>query len=184
MDKKRVLSKKSRLIPQERIESKIILLRGLKVMLDSDLADLYGIPTKRLNEQVKRNLKRFPSDFMLQMSKEELENWRSQFATSNKVKMGIRRLPYVFTREGVAMLSSVINSEQAIQVNIQIMRAFVKLQELMISHKDLARKIEDVERKFKEHDQNFIAIFQAIRGLLQKPKEPQEKKRPIGFNAK
>ena len=107
---------------------------------------------------------------------------RPLFATSNKAKMGIRRMPYVFTQEGVAMLSSVLNSNRAIQANIQIMRAFVKLRELMISHKELARKIENIAKKFKEHDQNFILIFKAIQELLKKPEESKKKKVPIGFS--
>jgi hypothetical protein len=172
------------LIPQENIENRIIQIRGRKVMLDSDLAELYGVPTSRLNEQVKRNMERFPDDFMYQLSQEEAEILRSHFAISNKGRGGRRFLPYVFTEQGVAMLSSVLNSKRAIQVNIQIMRAFTRLRELMISHKDLARKIDDLEHKFKEHDQNIIVIFQAIKELISKPSEDEKKKVGIGFHVR
>ena len=124
------------LIPQEIIERKIYLVRGRKVILDSELAKLYGVPTKRLKEQVKRNIKRFPEDFMLELTMEEFEILRSQFATSRWG--GERYLPYAFTEQGVAMLSSVLNSERAIEVNIAIMRAFVRLREIVLTHKDLA----------------------------------------------
>ncbi len=164
------------LVPQEVIESKILLLRGKKIMLDRDLAMLYKVPTRRLNEQVKRNKERFPEDFMFQLTKEEFENWRSQIAMSNSEKMGIRRNPYAFTEQGVAMLSSVLNSKVAIQVNIQIMRTFIRLKEIIMSHKDLQRKIEDMERKY---DQQFKVVFDAIKQLLIPPEKP---KRKIGFH--
>ena len=145
-------------------------------MLDRDLAMLYKVPTRRLNEQVKRNKERFPEDFMFQLTKEEFENWRSQIAMSNSEKMGIRRNPYAFTEQGVAMLSSVLNSKVAIQVNIQIMRTFTKIKEIIMSHKDLQRKIEDMERKY---DQQFKVVFDAIKQLLIPPEKP---KRKIGFH--
>src|SRR5271170_2100777 len=158
--KKQVVAKAVSFVPVEIIQNKIYLIRGRKVMLDRDLAELYGVETRRLNEQVKRSLKRFPLDFMFQLTKEETKKWMSQIAISNKEIMGIRKMPYVFTEQGVAMLSSVLNSDRAIEVNIQIMRIFTKLREMMISHKDLARKIAYLERrfqnKFKEHDQKFI----------------------------
>ncbi|RKY29750.1 MAG: ORF6N domain-containing protein [Candidatus Omnitrophota bacterium] len=171
-------SKKSTtvLVPQEVIESKILLVRGKKVMLDRDLARLYKVPTRRLNEQVKRNMERFPEDFMFQLTKEEFENWRSQIAMSNSERMGLRRRPYAFTEQGVAMLSSVLNSKIAIQVNIQIMRTFTRLKEIIMTHKDLARKIEDMERKY---DQQFKIVFEAIKQLLAPPEKP---KRRIGFH--
>ena len=166
------------------IESRIFLIRGKRVMLDSDLANLYGVETKRLNEQVNRNRKRFPADFMLQLTKsemaeisEKLSSLRSQIATSNRG--GRRYRPLVFTEQGVAMLSSVLNSERAIEVNIRIMRAFVKLRELMITHKDLAQKIEALERKYREHDENFKVVFEAIRKLM---KDDEKPKRGIGFH--
>lgn len=169
------------LIPQERIESRILLIRGMKVILDSDLAELYGVPTFRLNEQVRRNTDRFPEDFMFRMTNEEYECLRSQFAISKKGSGGRRYLPYAFTEQGVAMVSSVLNSPRAVQVNIQIMRTFVKLRELMISHKDLAQKIDDLEHKFKEHDKNFVIVFEAIRKLLAAPEKSNTR---IGFHAR
>jgi ORF6N domain len=172
---------KTELIPAERIERTILLIRGQKVMLDHDLAGLYEVPTKRLNEQVRRNIRRFPADFMFQLTKAEFENWRSQIATSNPAaKMGLRRKPYAFTEPGVAMLSSVLNSERAIEVNITIMRAFVRLRELLATHKDLARKLDDLERKWGEHDQKFALVFEAIRQLMLPPAEP-ERKEKFGF---
>ena len=164
------------LIPQEVIENKILLLRGKKVMLDRDLAILYKVPTRRLNEQVKRNIERFPKDFMFQLTKEEFGNWKSQIAMSNSVKMGIRRKPYAFTEQGVAMLSSVLNSKVAIQVNIQIMRTFTRLKEVIMSHKGIQRKIENMERKY---DQQFKVVFDAIKQLLISPEKSKGK---IGFH--
>lgn len=164
------------LVPQEVIESKILFIRGKKVMLDRDLAKLYKVATKRLNEQVKRNRDRFPEDFMFQLTPREFENWKSQFATSNSEKMGLRRKPYAFTEQGVAMLSSVLNSKMAIQVNIQIMRTFTKLKEILLTHKDLQKKIDDME---KEYDQQFKAVFEIIRELLTPPEKPKSK---IGFH--
>jgi hypothetical protein len=169
-------------IPVERIERAILLVRGQKVLLDRDLAELYGVATKVLNQAVRRNRKRFPEDFMFQLSKEELENWRSQFGTSNSAaKMGLRRRPYAFTEHGVAMLSSVLNSDRAIEVNIAIVRAFVRLRELLATHKELARKLADLERKLGEHDQKFQVVFEAIRQLMAPP-PPAEKRRQIGFS--
>ena len=162
-------------VQQEIIERKIYLIRGQKVMLDSDIAELYQAPTKRLTEQVKRNISRFPVDFMFQLTSEEAEILRSQIATSRLSHGGRRYLPYVFTEQGVAMLSSVLNSERAIQVNIAIMRAFVKLREMLATHKDLARKLEEMEKKY---DAQFKIVFDAIRQLMTPP-EPKKKK--IGF---
>jgi hypothetical protein len=142
-------------IPLELIERRIYLVRGQKVMFDFDLAELYQVATKRLNEAVKRNLTRFPEDFMFQLTSDELENWRSQFATSNPaLKMGLRRPPYVFTEHGVAMLSSVLNSDHAVQMNILIIRAFIQLRQLLATHKDLAVKMEKLERTQK--DQGYL----------------------------
>ena len=170
-------------LPVEIIQSKIYLIRGRKVMLDRDLGELYGVPTFRLNEQVKRNMKRFPMDFMYQLTKEEFNNLISHSAISSWG--GVRKLPYVFTEQGVAMLSSVLNSDRAIEVNIQIMRVFTNLREMMLSHKDLARKIEDLEKKFegkfKEHDQRIILIFNAIKNLLAAKEENAKKRGPLGF---
>ena len=173
-------SKSSDIIARENIEGKIFFLRGKKIMFDRDLARLYGVETKVLNQAVKRNIKRFPEDFMFQLTNREFTNWKSQIVTSNNDKMGLRKRSYAFTEQGVAMLSTVLNSERAIQVNIQIMRAFTKLRELMISHKDLAHKIEIMERKFKEHDENFKIVFKTIRQLLTPP--PAKPKQKIGFH--
>ncbi len=166
----------SALVLQERVEKKIFLIRGKKVMLDRDLALLYEVPTKRLNEQVKRNRERFPEDFMLQLTKKEFENLKSHFATSSWG--GTRKLPMVFTEQGVAMLSTVLNSERAIMVNIQIMRTFTKIRELLTTHKDLQRKIENMESKY---DQQFQTVFEAIKQLLEPPPAPEKPKRRIGF---
>ena len=149
--------------PVERIERSIILIRGHKVMLDADLAVLYGVSTKRLNEQVRRNRSRFPDDFMFQLTGEEVRSLRSQFATSKKGSGGRRYAPLVFTEQGIAMLSSVLNSERAIQVNIEIMRAFVRLREMIATHKDLARKLAALEQRY---DAQFKVVFDAIRELM------------------
>lgn len=165
------------IIASEVIATRILELRGKKVMLDSDLAKLYGVKVKRLNEQVKRNIKRFPGDFMFRVTKEEIASLGSHFVALNSrsqiatLKQGqnIKYLPYVFTEQGVAMLSSVLNSERAIQVNILIMRAFTKLREMLLTHKDLSDKIEALERKYAEHDHAIKAIFEAIKQLLEPP---------------
>ena len=170
------------LIPSEVVENKNLFIRGKKVMIDRDLAALYGVATKVLNQAVKRNIERFPTDFMFQLSKEEFTNWRSQFVTSNSEKMGFRKSPLAFTEHGIWMLSSVLHSPRAIQVNIQIMRTFVKLRELMVSHRNLARKIEELEAKYRKHDENFVVVFAAIKKLLEPPREPKKKKLPIGFH--
>ena len=169
------------LVPQDVIANKILLIRGRKVLLDKDLAELYGVKPIRLREQVKRNIKRFPEDFMFKLTKEETDLLVSQFAIPSKKHLG-GYLPYVFTEQGVAMLSSVLNSERAIMVNIQIMRAFTKLREMLNGHADLRKKIENMERKmakkFKNHDEQFKIIFDAIKLLLEPPKKSDKK---IGF---
>jgi hypothetical protein len=145
-------------------------------MLDKDLAELYGVPTKRLNEQVKRNLDRFPADFMFQLSNEELENLKSQFATSS---WGGRRVaPYAFTEHGVLMLSSVLNSERAIKVNIQIMRIYTKMRELLLTHKDILLKLEQLENQVTQNSEDIQTIFAALKELLN---PPQELRPRIGF---
>ena len=146
-------------------------------MLDRDLASLYGVPVKRLNEQVKRNINRFPYDFMLVLTRQEVMNLRSQIATSSWG--GKRYLPYAFTEQGVAMLSSVLNSERAINVNIAIMRAFVKLRQILSTHKELVHKLEELERKIEKHDVEIQSIFDAIRQLMAPLPEPPRRK--IGF---
>jgi hypothetical protein len=164
------------IIPSERILSKIYLIRGVKVMLDKDLAELYDVETKRLKEQVKRNIERFPEDFMFELTKNEFDNLRSQFATSSWG--GIRYMPMAFTEQGVAMLSSVLNSERAIQVNIQIMRAFIGIRRMMSSHDDLRKKIDAMEKKYNGQ---FRIVFDAIKGLLKDESKPKKR---IGFKMK
>ena len=164
------------LVPIVVIEKKILLINGQKVMLDSDLSALYGVTTKRLNEQVRRNLKRFPADFIYQLSQEEFESLRSHFATLKSGRGKHRKyMPYVFTEQGIAMLSSVLNSDRAIDVNIQIMRTFVKLREMMSSHKDLSRKLAELEKKY---DGQFQIVFEAIKQLIEVEEKP---KRKIGY---
>jgi len=151
----------SDLIPLEAITAKIIVLRGMKVMLDRDLAELYGVETKVLKQAVRRNIKRFPEDFMFKLSKQEVMNLRSQFVTSRWG--GARYYPMAFTEQGVAMLSSVLNSERAVQVNIQIMRAFTRLRRMLADNEDLRRRIEEMEAKY---DEQFRLVFEAIKQLL------------------
>ncbi|MFH2202811.1 MAG: ORF6N domain-containing protein [Elusimicrobiota bacterium] len=163
----------------EAIEGSILLIRGRRVMLDRDLAALYGVPTKQLNRAVKRHERRFPADFMFQMNPTEFKNWRCQFGTSNpRLKMGLRRRPYLFTEQGVAMLSSVLNSERAILVNITIMRAFVRIKETLFLHQGLSVKLKELERRIEGHDDHIRSIFDAIRELM--APDPKDRKR-IGF---
>lgn len=165
------------IIPAELIERKILVIRGEKVMLDSDLAMLYGVETRVLNQAVRRNIRRFPDDFMFELSAAENELLRSQIVTLKKGRgQHSKYLPNAFTEQGVAMLSSVLNSDRAIEVNILIMRSFVKLREMISTHKDMAKKLEDLEQKY---DSQFKMVFDAIRQLMTPP-EPK-KKRAIGF---
>jgi hypothetical protein len=158
------------LIPHEVIEQKILLIRGHKVMLDRDLAILYGVSTKRLNEQVRRNLKRFPPDFMFQLNEEEFAFLRSLFATLKTGRGRHRKyLPYVFTEQGVAMLSSVLNSDRAVEVNILIMRTFVKLRLFLSTHQALAEKLSALERKVSQHTAEIQTIFEIIRQMMEPP---------------
>jgi hypothetical protein len=168
------------LLPVERIEKAILLIRGQKVLLDRDLAELYRVTTFNLNKAVKRNIDRFPEDFMFQLTREEAESLRFQIGMSKTFGRGGRRyLPYAFTEQGVAMLSSVLRSSRAIQVNIAIMRAFVRLRELLATHKDLACKLEQLEHKVGEHDRKFQVVFEAIRQLMEPP--PLKPKGHFGF---
>lgn len=162
-------------IPSEMIVSQIYVMRGKKVMIDRDLSVLYGIDTRILKQSVKRNIDRFPGDFMFQLNKDEFENWRSQFVTSNRDKMGLRYAPIVFTEQGVAMLSSVLKSKRAVQVNIQIMRTFTKIRELLETNEMLRNKIEKMEKKY---DQKFKVVFDVIKKLISDDKKP---KKQIGF---
>jgi phage regulator Rha-like protein len=167
------------LVPVELIEKKIYLIRGHKVMIDSDLAELYGVATKVLLQAVKRNLNRFPEDFMFLLKYQDVAALRSQIVTLKKGRGEHRKyLPYVFTEQGVAMLSSILNSERAVQVNIAIMRAFVKLREMLSTNKELAHKFAQLEKKIEKHDDEIKLIFDAIRQLMT---PPETKKRKIGF---
>ena len=173
-------------VPSEIIEKKIFLLRGQKVMIDFHLAELYAVPTKSLNLAVKRNMNRFPDDFMFQLTRDETEELegnilRFQIETSKGKRGGRRYLPYAFTEQGVAMLSSVLRSERSVMMNIAIMRAFVQLREMLGSQKELARKLEELERRIEQHDSDIHSIFEAIRELMGPVEKP---KRQIGFRIK
>ena len=167
------------IVSAETIENKIFFIKGKKVIIDRDLAKLYDVETKALNQAVKRNSERFPEDFMFQLSGQEFVNWKSQIVTSNSEKMGLRKKPYVFTEHGILMLSSVLNSSKAVQVNIQIMRIFLKLRRMLASHVELKRKIEEMERKY---DKQFAIVFQAIKQLLEPPR--LKPKTPVGFHSR
>jgi hypothetical protein len=168
------------LVPVEQIERAILLIRGQKVILDRDLAELYGVETRMLKQAVRRNVGRFPGDFMFELTKEEARSLRSQNVT---LKRGghSKYLPFAFTEQGVAMLSSVLNSARAIEVNIAIMRAFVRLRELVSTHKKLELKLSELERKMEKHDESIETIFEAIRQLMT---PPEERRRKIGFEVK
>jgi phage regulator Rha-like protein len=164
-------------IPSERLERSILLIRGEKVMLDYDLADLYEVEVKQIKRQVRRNIDRFPKDFMFELSKQEYDSLRRQFGTLKRGEHS-KYLPYAFTEQGVAMLSTVLKSKRAVRVNIEIMRAFVRLREILATDKELARKLEAQERKY---DAQFKIVFDAIRQLMT---PPEPKKRKIGFLVK
>jgi hypothetical protein len=164
------------LVPFERIAQAILFVRGQKVMLDVHLAELYGVTTKRLNEQVTRNTERFPDDFMFRLSKDEFDNLRSHFATSSWG--GHRYPPRAFTEQGVAMLSSVLRSRRAVQVNVEIMRAFVQLRRWLAGNAELARRLDELEGKY---DEQFRVVFQAIRELMEAPEKPEPERGRIGF---
>jgi len=151
-------------------------------MIDRDLAELYGVETKQLKRQVRRNIDRFPEDFMFELSDEELLDWRRQFGTSNEGdKMGLRYAPYVFTEQGVAMLSSVLNSERAIKVNIQIMRIYIRMREMLMTNQEILLKLEQLDRKVDGHDENIQVIFNYLKELLTPPEAPRPR---IGFRRK
>ena len=169
---------KNAVIQVERIEHSIYLIRGQKVMLDADLAELYKVETKILNKTVKRHLDRFPEDFMFQLTTEETENLRFQIGTSRAGHGGRRYLPYAFTEQGVAMLSGLLNSPRAVKVNVEIMRAFVRLRRLLASHTELARKLSQMEKKY---DEQFKVVFDAIRALMEPAEKPRKR---IGFQVK
>ena len=159
-------------IPDDIVADKIYLIRDQKVMLDEDLAELYGIETKRLNEQVARNIDRFPVDFMFRLDEDEFANLKSQFATSSWG--GRRSLPYAFTEHGVLMLSSVLNSKQAIQVNIQIMRIYTRIREMLITHKDVLLLVEQVEKKLIKQDQKIETLFAYLNKFITKEEKPRK----------
>lgn len=163
------------------VENKIYIIRNQKVMLDRDLAELYGIETKQLKRQVNRNKERFPEDFMFELNSDEFANWRRQFGTSNSGdKMGLRYAPYVFTEHGILMLSSVLNSERAIQVNIQIMRTFARIRQMLSDNTELRIEIQKIKEKLNNHDKNIEVVFHYIDELLEK-KEQSDKRNKIGF---
>ena len=168
-------------IPDEIVMNKIYFIRGQKVMIDRDLAQLYGVETKQLKRQVNRNLDRFPKDFMFELTKAEFEIWRSQFGTSNSAdKMGLRYAPFVFTEQGVAMLSSVLNSKKAISVNIQIIRIFTRLRQMFIDNTELRLAIEEIRKRTDNNSKNIELVFQYLDELLEKKEKPKPEK-AIGF---
>lgn len=173
---KKVSENEKSIIPIEIVSQRIFFIRGHKVMLDADLAELYGVSVKRMNELIKRNTERFPIDFMFQLTKDELQNLRSQFATSSWG--GRRYLPFAFTEHGVAMLSSVLRSPRAVQMNIMIVRAFIKIREILASNKDLSQMIEELQREQKIQNKHINAIYEMLNKLIREPNRPNN---PIGF---
>ena len=167
-------------IPDEIVISKIFIVRERKVMIDADLAELYAVPTKRLNEQVKRNIKRFPEDFMFQLNQEEKQGLIESHMHLNRLKYS-PNLPFAFTEHGAVMLASVLNSERAIEVNVQIVRIFIKLREMVLTNKDILLKLEQIERKVGQHDEDIKLIFDYLKELLNPPTKPM---RTIGFEQK
>lgn len=174
MTKKEVLK-----VVDTMIVNKIYMIRDQKVMLDRDLAEMYGVETKNLNKAIKRNSSRFPEDFMFQLTKDEYESLRFQIGTSKVGRGGVRYLPYAFTEQGVAMLSSILSSETAIQVNIQIIRVFTKMKQALLDNKEILLKIEKIEKKLVQHDEGLETVFKVLKKLLQQPKP--KKRESIGF---
>ena len=173
------MSKKiTALIPDEIIIRKIYLIRDNKVMIDRDLAELYGVETKVLKQAVKRNSERFPEDFMFEMTGEEFTNWRSQFVTSKSDLKGLRYAPFCFTEQGVTMLSCILNSIKAIEVNIRIIRIFTQLREMLSTHKDILLKLEQLERQVEKNNEEIQLIFRTLKHFLNPPTEPRKR---IGF---
>jgi hypothetical protein len=167
------------LIPLERVERTILILRGHRVILDSDLAALYGVETRRLNEQVRRNEARFPEDFAFQLTPEEFENLKSQFAISSGQWGGRRKLPYAFTEHGALMAASVLSSPKAVEMSIFVVRAFVRLRQILASNRQLAAKLNELEQRIATHDKSIVSLFQTVRSLMAAPERP---KRRIGFS--
>jgi hypothetical protein len=175
----RVSESKGSVVPIERIGSRILLVRGHKVLLDADLAALYGVSTKRFNEQVRRNAARFPEDFMFRLSTEEWDSLRSQFATLKTGRGQHRKyLPLAFTEHGAIMAATILNSDRATEVSVYVVRAFVRLRELLASNKELARRLDQLEKKLGSHDQAVAGLVNTIRNLMS---PPELKRRPIGF---
>jgi hypothetical protein len=168
------------MVPDEVITSKIYLIRGEKVMLDRDLAEFYGVDTKHLKRQVRRNILRFPEDFMFELTEKEFQIWRSQFGTSNSEKMGLRYAPFAFTETGVAQLSGILNSERAILINNQIMRIFIKMRSMLMDTLVLKLDIEDIRNKLGNQDKNIELLFTYLDELMEKQENPKPRK-PIGF---
>lgn len=168
------------IVPDELVMNKIYVIRNQKVMLDRDLAELYGVETKVLKQSVKRKIKRFPDDFMFEMTEYELNNWRSQFVTSNSDRMGMRYLPFCFTEQGVAMLSGILNSDRAIAVNIQIMRIFTRVRQMLTDNTELRLDIEKIKKKLDNQDKNMEIVFRYLDQLLEK-KENTKPRTKIGY---
>ncbi len=162
-------------VPDEVILAKIYEIRGQKVMMDRDLAELYGVETRVLKQAVRRNSTRFPEDFMFEMDKKELENWRSQIVMSNSDKMGLRYSPFCFTEQGVTMLSCVLNSEQAIAVNIRVIRTFAKMREMMLNHKDLLLEMEAIRKKVSGQDEKIELIFDYLKQFIKEQEKPRNR---------
>ena len=179
----RPTSRLARLVPVERIERQILLLRGYKVMLDTDLAVAYGVPVKQLNQAVRRNADRFPPDFMFQLDEREYAALKSQTVTSNPGRGGRRYRPYAFTEHGAVMLAAVLNSPVAVQASIQVVRAFVRLRRLIASNDKLRRKLAQIEQKLKGHDEQFAAVFDALRQLMDHEDEDAPPRPPIGYES-
>ena len=165
-------------LPDEAIINKIYLIRDQKVMIDRDLAILYGVETKRLKEAVRRNIQRFPGDFMFELTNDEFRYWRTQFATSRSDMIGLRYTPFCFTEQGVTMLSCVLNSQRAIDTNIRIIRVFTKMREMVMAHKDILLKLEQFEKQVVKNSDDIQLIFETLKQLLTRP---QESRRQIGF---
>ena len=170
------------MIPDEVLMNKIFLIRGLKVMIDSDIAELYEVETRRLNEQVKRNIERFPINFMFQLTKEEFDNLKSHFATSSWG--GRRKLPYAFTEHGILMLANVLKSDRAIKMSIRIIEVFVKIREILLTHKDILLRLEKIEQTITEHDSNILIIFEYLKQLEQAKQEQLDYKNRKGLGFK
>lgn len=175
------VTKKILQLADETVMSKIYLVRNQKVMIDRDLSELYGVETKRLKEAVRRNMQRFPVDFMFKMKQSEFEVLRTQFASSNENRGGIRYMPMVFTEQGVTMLSCILNSKRAIAVNIQVIRIFTRMREMLLTHKDILLQLEKIEQKFSAHDKQIEVIFDYLKQLIQQPQPIRPK---IGFRRK